>query len=55
MLERVNHRAIESRQDRRAMAAGVQLQALSFEADLIARVPEEHRPHLKPALDALWR
>lgn len=26
-----------------------------FEADLIARVPEEHRPHLKPALDALWR
>lgn len=26
-----------------------------FEAELIARVPEEHRPHLKPALDALWR
>jgi DNA-binding MarR family transcriptional regulator len=26
-----------------------------FEADLIARVPEAHRPHLIPALDALWR
>lgn len=26
-----------------------------FEAELIARVPEEHRAHLKPALDALWR
>jgi DNA-binding MarR family transcriptional regulator len=26
-----------------------------FEADLIARVPEAHRPHLLPALDALWR
>jgi len=26
-----------------------------FEADLLARVPEEHRPHLLPALDALWR
>jgi len=26
-----------------------------FEADLIARVPEEHRDHLLPALDALWR
>lgn len=26
-----------------------------FEAELIARVPEEHRAHLKPALDALWQ
>lgn len=26
-----------------------------FEAELIARVPEEHRAHLIPALDALWR
>jgi DNA-binding MarR family transcriptional regulator len=26
-----------------------------FEADLLARVPEEHRAHLLPALDALWR
>ncbi|HSG35313.1 MAG TPA: MarR family transcriptional regulator [Sphingomonadaceae bacterium] len=27
----------------------------TFEADLIARVPAEHRAHLLPALDALWR
>jgi DNA-binding MarR family transcriptional regulator len=27
----------------------------AFEADLIARVPEAHREHLLPALDALWR
>jgi DNA-binding MarR family transcriptional regulator len=26
-----------------------------FEADLLARVPVEHRAHFKPALDALWR
>jgi len=26
-----------------------------FETDLVARIPEEHRPHLIPALDALWR
>ncbi|MFM5925205.1 MAG: MarR family winged helix-turn-helix transcriptional regulator [Novosphingobium sp.] len=26
-----------------------------FEDDLIGRVPEPHRPHFKPALDALWR
>jgi len=26
-----------------------------FEAELIARVPDEHRPHLLPALHALWR
>ena len=26
-----------------------------FEADLIRRVPPEHRPHLLPALEALWR
>ena len=26
-----------------------------FEADLIRRVPAEHRPHLLPALEALWR
>lgn len=26
-----------------------------FEADLLDRVPEEHREHLLPALDALWR
>jgi len=27
----------------------------TFEAELIARVPEEHRAHLLPALEALWR
>ncbi|MEO5706478.1 MAG: MarR family transcriptional regulator [Alteraurantiacibacter sp.] len=27
----------------------------AFEAELIARVPAEHRDHLLPALDALWR
>ena len=26
-----------------------------FEAELLARVPAEHRAHLLPALDALWR
>ncbi|MBO9498001.1 MAG: winged helix-turn-helix transcriptional regulator [Novosphingobium sp.] len=26
-----------------------------FEAELIERVPPEHRAHLLPALDALWR
>ncbi|HEX7711791.1 MAG TPA: MarR family transcriptional regulator [Sphingomonadaceae bacterium] len=27
----------------------------AFEAGLLARVPEKHRAHLLPALDALWR
>ena len=27
----------------------------AFEAALLARVPEEHRAHLLPALEALWR
>lgn len=27
----------------------------AFESDLIAKVPEAHRDHLLPALDALWR
>lgn len=26
----------------------------TFESDLMARVPPEHRPHLLPALNALW-
>lgn len=26
-----------------------------FERDLMARIPTEHRPHLVPALNALWR
>ena len=27
----------------------------TFETELLARVPAEHRDHLLPALDALWR
>jgi DNA-binding MarR family transcriptional regulator len=27
----------------------------AFEAELLGRVPPEHRPHLLPALEALWR
>ncbi len=27
----------------------------AFEAELIARVPPQHRAHLLPALEALWR
>lgn len=27
----------------------------TFERDLLQRVPAEHRPHLLPALEALWR
>ncbi|MEO6041031.1 MAG: MarR family transcriptional regulator [Croceibacterium sp.] len=27
----------------------------AFEAELLARVPPEHRAHLLPALEALWR
>lgn len=27
----------------------------TFEADLLARVPQEHREHLLPALNAIWR
>ena len=27
----------------------------SFEAELLARVPAEHRDHLLPALNAIWR
>ena len=27
----------------------------AFEAYLLGRIPEEHRDHLIPALDALWR
>ena len=27
----------------------------AFEAELLARVPPQHRPHLLPALEALWR
>lgn len=27
----------------------------TFEADLLARVPQEHREHLLPALNAIWQ
>ena len=27
----------------------------AFEQELLDKVPEEHRPHLVPALNALWR
>ena len=27
----------------------------AFERDLVQRIPAEHRPHLLPALEALWR
>lgn len=27
----------------------------TFETELLERVPDEHRSHFKPALDALWR
>lgn len=37
---------------RRAQALAVIEQ---FEADLLARVPREHRAHLLPALNALWQ
>ena len=30
-------------------------QIQSFEANLLERVPEEHRDHLLPALNALWQ
>ena len=28
---------------------------VDFEKDLLARIPEEHRHHLLPALEAVWR
>lgn len=39
------------------MALTAQAQAIieAFEDSLLARVPAEHREHLLPALDALWR
>jgi DNA-binding MarR family transcriptional regulator len=39
----------------RATLAGARAVVEAFEAELIARVPEQHRPHLLPALEALWR
>ena len=39
----------------RERLAGAMAVITAFEAELIARVPEEHRAHLLPALSALWR
>lgn len=39
----------------RARLAEARAMVDTFEAELLARVPEAHRAHLKPALDALWR
>jgi DNA-binding MarR family transcriptional regulator len=41
----------------RGAAARGQAMAIieSFETELLARVPEQHRAHLLPALNALWR
>jgi DNA-binding MarR family transcriptional regulator len=39
----------------RALLAQARDVVESFEAELIARVPAEHRAHLLPALEALWR
>jgi DNA-binding MarR family transcriptional regulator len=35
--------------------AEVQKLTTEFESDLLARIPAEHRDHLTPALNALWR
>jgi DNA-binding MarR family transcriptional regulator len=39
----------------RARLTEVKAISRQFEDDLMARVPEEHRQHLLPALNALWR
>lgn len=38
----------------RAKAGRIRSVTETFEAELIARVPAEHRDHLIPALNALW-
>ena len=39
----------------RRKLAGAKAVVEGFESELLARVPEEHRAHLLPALNALWR
>lgn len=39
----------------RATLARARVIVESFEAELLQRVPAEHRAHLLPALEALWR
>ena len=48
-------RGLELTADGRERLAAARKVVESFEAELIARVPPEHRPHLLPALEALWR
>jgi DNA-binding MarR family transcriptional regulator len=45
--------ALSARGKTRLAAARAVVEA--FEAELLARVPQEHRAHLLPALEALWR
>ena len=42
-------------EDGRARLSEARKVVEAFEAELLARVPEEHRAHLLPALEALWR
>jgi DNA-binding MarR family transcriptional regulator len=39
----------------REKAAEVRVVTDNFESDLLRRIPAAHRPHLVPALNALWR
>ena len=39
----------------RAKLREVEQVTCHFEADLLAKIPAEHRDHLLPALNALWR
>ena len=47
--------AIVLTEEGEAKLARVRRIVAAFERDLIERVPPEHRDHLMPALDALWR
>jgi len=68
LLKRLEEAGLIARTPINGKAQGVELTAsgrdkldaamaviTAFEAELIARVPEEHRAHLLPALSALWR
>jgi len=46
---------LELSESGRARLAQARKVVETFEAELIARVPAEHRAHLLPALEALWR
>ena len=48
-------RGLELTQAGRERTAAARALVETFEAELIARVAPEHRPHLLPALEALWR